>query len=51
LKDLEAAIRNFIWSGDIHKRKLVIVSWKKLCKPSAQGGIGVRSLITINQEW
>jgi len=49
LKDLEDAIRNFIWNGDIHKRKLVTVSWKKLCKPTAQGGLGLRSLITINQ--
>lgn len=26
LKDLERSIRNFIWSGDIEKRKLVIVA-------------------------
>jgi hypothetical protein len=49
LKDLEAAIRSFIWSGDIEKRKLVTVSWKKLCKPTTQGGLGVRSLKTLNQ--
>lgn len=27
LKDLEKCIKNFIWSGDIDKRKLVTVSW------------------------
>ncbi|GAU45776.1 hypothetical protein TSUD_24400 [Trifolium subterraneum] len=29
LKDIEKCIRNFIWSGDIDKRKLVTTSWQK----------------------
>ncbi|GAU51938.1 hypothetical protein TSUD_417200 [Trifolium subterraneum] len=29
LKDLETNVRNFVWSGDVEKRKLVTVSWKK----------------------
>jgi hypothetical protein len=33
IKDLEKHIRNFIWSGDIDKRKIVTVSWKKMCLP------------------
>jgi len=48
LKEVETCFRNFIWSGDITKRKLVTVAWKKLCKPYSQGGPGIRSLITIN---
>jgi hypothetical protein len=49
LKDLEKNIRNFIWSRDREKRKLVSVSWKKVCKPYAQGGLNLRSLISLNQ--
>jgi hypothetical protein len=49
LKDLERCIRNFIWSGDIEKRKLVTISWKKICRPLAQGGLNIRSLIHINK--
>jgi hypothetical protein len=49
LKDLEKCIRNFIWSGDIDKRKLVTVSWKKICRPLAQGGLNIRSLIQLNK--
>jgi hypothetical protein len=30
LKDIEKNMRNFIWSGDIEKRKLVTVSWKNV---------------------
>jgi hypothetical protein len=32
LKDLEKWMRNFIWSGEINKRKLVTVSWHKVSK-------------------
>lgn len=48
LKDLEKDIRNFIWSGYREKRKLVSVSWKKICRPYAQGGLNLRSLISLN---
>ncbi|WJX71700.1 hypothetical protein P8452_55669 [Trifolium repens] len=49
LKDLEKAIRNFIWSGDVDQRKLVTVSWKKVCRPFSQGGLNIRSLINLNK--
>jgi hypothetical protein len=48
LKDMEKCIRNFIWSGDIDKRKLVTVSWEKLCRPYSQGGLNLRSLTKLN---
>jgi hypothetical protein len=49
LRDLERWIKNFIWSGDINQRKLVTVAWKKVCKPYSQGGLGMRSLVTLNE--
>jgi hypothetical protein len=33
LKDLERCTRNFIWSGDSDKRKMVTVSWKIFVEP------------------
>jgi len=48
LKEMETWIRNFIWSGDIAKRKLVTVSWSNACKPILEGGLGIRSLCTLN---
>jgi len=33
LKDLERCIRNFIWSGDSDKRKMVTISWKTFVEP------------------
>lgn len=49
LKDLEKWMRNFIWSGDINHRKLVTVSWFKVCKPIKEGGLGIRNLSDINE--
>jgi len=48
LKEVERYVRNFIWSGDKDKRKLVTVSWKKMCRPAAQGGLNLRSLQSLN---
>jgi len=49
LKDIEKWCRNFIWSGDIERRKMVTVSWYKVCKPLNEGGLGMRSLTTLNE--
>ncbi|CAJ2633282.1 unnamed protein product [Trifolium pratense] len=49
LKSIESWTRNFIWSGDISQKKLVTVAWKKVCAPYEEGGLGLRSLITINE--
>jgi hypothetical protein len=49
IKDLERWMRNFIWSGDVNKRKLVTVAWHKVCLPIKEGGLGVRSLSKVNK--
>lgn len=48
LKMLDSWIRNFLWSGDIDARKMVTVSWKVVCNPVEYGGLGIRSLKSIN---
>ncbi|GAU31744.1 hypothetical protein TSUD_146310 [Trifolium subterraneum] len=50
LKTIETWSRNFIWSGDINKRKLVTVAWKYVCVPYSEGGLGLRSLISLNED-
>jgi len=49
LKDIDKWSRNFIWSGNIDTRNLVIVSWHKICKPFDEGGLGIRSLVKLNE--
>ncbi|CAJ2637186.1 unnamed protein product [Trifolium pratense] len=49
IKMLERYMRNFIWSGDLLVRKLVTVSWNKMCSPIDEGGLGIRSLSNLNK--
>jgi hypothetical protein len=49
LKEIERWIKNFIWSGDTDKRKLVTVAWKKVCSDFNEGGLGIKSLICLNE--
>jgi hypothetical protein len=49
LKSIETWSRNFIWSGNINQKKLVTVAWKKVCAPYEEGGLGLRSLIALNE--
>lgn len=47
-RNIEWAARNFIWSGDVIKTKIVIMAWKSICKAIYQGGLGIRSLLALN---
>jgi len=49
IKELERYMRNFIWSGDLHNKKLVTVAWKTICIPIDEGGLGIRSLSKLNE--
>ena len=49
LREIERWIKNFIWSGDIYKKKMVIVAWKKICSDLDEGGLGLRSLVCLNE--
>jgi hypothetical protein len=49
IKQVEKAVKNFIWSGDVDKRKIVTVAWKKICRPLSQGGLNLRSLSCLNK--
>lgn len=49
IKEIEKCVRNFIWFGDIEKRKVVTVAWHKVCKKIDEGGLGLRSLGVLNE--
>ncbi|KAK4383923.1 hypothetical protein Sango_3108500 [Sesamum angolense] len=41
-------MRTFLWHGSTGSGNAK-VAWDQLCKPKAEGGLGIRSLITTNQ--
>ena len=45
---LDSWIKNFIWSRDIHSRKVCTVSWKIMCRSWAAGGLEIKSTRLIN---
>ena len=49
LKDIERWIRNFIWSGDTEKKKMITVSWNKVCSHFDEGGLSIKALICPNE--
>ena len=48
-KQIEQFQRNFLWGGEGDIIKVPLVSWNKVCTPIAQGGLGVRDLISFNK--
>lgn len=49
LKTIESQMRNFLWSGDINTHKLVTVAWSQVCKPLVEGGLGLKSIVKLNE--
>jgi hypothetical protein len=41
--------RNFLWQGFNTGKKIALVSWDKLCRPKAQGGLGLRDPLIMNK--
>jgi len=48
LNMLDKLIKNFIWSGDIHTRKICTIAWKQVCLPWDSGGLDLKSTRSIN---
>ncbi|XP_026436380.1 uncharacterized protein LOC113334256 [Papaver somniferum] len=51
IKICEKLIRNFIWSGDGEIRKYKTLSWKKICVPYNEGGLGLQwAWLTLQED-
>ena len=49
LYKLQKWMRNFLWTGDILKQKLVTVAWSNVCKPFYAGGLGLFDISSMNK--
>ncbi|XP_023917793.1 uncharacterized protein LOC112029335 [Quercus suber] len=47
-KELNSMMRNFWWGQKDKERKMVWISWEKLCVPKSEGGIGFKDLKAFN---
>ncbi|XP_026419612.1 uncharacterized protein LOC113315564 [Papaver somniferum] len=48
IQTLEKWIRNFVWSGDINTTHHNSVAWDKVCLPVNEGGLGIKSMRSLN---
>lgn len=48
LEAIDRWIRNFVWSVDIYTKKIVTISWSKVCCSTAKGGLDLKSIRAIN---
>lgn len=42
-------MKNFLWTGDILKQKLVTVAWSNVCQSKAAGGLGIKDISPLNK--
>ncbi|KAL0455324.1 UNVERIFIED_CONTAM: hypothetical protein Slati_0871600 [Sesamum latifolium] len=48
LKVIEERMRSFLWKG-ASGRGAEKVSWKQICRPKKEGGLGIRQVVYMNQ--
>ncbi|KAJ6795099.1 Uncharacterized protein M6B38_227070 [Iris pallida] len=44
IRKIEGICAKFIWHGGIHA-----ISWEQLCRPRKEGGVGLRSLVSVRE--
>ncbi|KAL0284382.1 UNVERIFIED_CONTAM: hypothetical protein Sradi_7200000 [Sesamum radiatum] len=48
IKLIEGKMRSFLWTGS-NRSGHAKVSWAQVCKPTEEGGLGIRSVLLMNQ--
>ncbi|KAL0386421.1 UNVERIFIED_CONTAM: hypothetical protein Slati_4603300 [Sesamum latifolium] len=48
IKVIEGKMRTFLWKGS-SRTGYAKVSWGQVCKPKEEGGLGIRSVLHLNQ--
>lgn len=48
-KQVDRAMRNFIWKGNVTQISHWNVAWARVCAPHSEGGLGVRDIRTTNE--
>lgn len=47
LTRMESHVNQFLWGSTDNSKKRVSVSWKQVCNPKEEGGLGVRKLTNV----
>ena len=39
----------FLWSSTEEKKRMALIAWENVCKPKIEGGLGIRSIRSMNK--
>lgn len=49
LNEISKLCRRFFWNYGLHDRKLIFLSWDRICKPKSEGGFNVKEMLSWNK--
>lgn len=49
LEKLDKVSLTFLWGGTVEKKRMHLLSWKRVCKPKKDGGLGIRAAKDMNK--
>ncbi|KAG7534372.1 Endonuclease/exonuclease/phosphatase superfamily [Arabidopsis thaliana x Arabidopsis arenosa] len=49
LNSLDRASRSFLWGSTAEKKRQHLMSWKRICRPKGEGGLGIRPAGVMNK--
>ncbi|KAF7807126.1 putative ribonuclease H protein At1g65750 family [Senna tora] len=47
-KKCNSLMKNFFWGNGDAGKKIPLIAWRKICRPKAEGGLGLRSIQGLN---
>jgi hypothetical protein len=50
-KEIVRIQREFLWGGLSKRRKVCWVRWEDICRTKKEGGLGIRDICLVNQEY
>lgn len=48
-KELDKAVRHYIWGSSAERRKIHLINWDVVCRLKERGGLGVRKSEAMNK--
>lgn len=51
MKEVDAIMRTFLWSGASMRRATAKVAWSDVCTPKAEGGLGIPNMVVANRAY
>lgn len=49
-KQIDALCRSYLWTGQIDKSPMALLSWENVCVPKTKGGISIKQIFVWNKD-